>query len=134
MEPAHRKLDAWTFSVALAVDVTKLSATFPIEERYGLSAQLRRAAVSIAANVSEGAGYPSPVARRHYVAMARASLNEVDTLLFIAEQLGYVDGRASRAIYLQCEKVGRILGGLFRSLQKRASNPERPTPNAERPP
>jgi four helix bundle protein len=118
MESAHRGLNAWKHSIDLAVSVTQVTARFPHDERYGLSAQLRRAAVSVPANISEGSGHPSRAARRNYIYIARASLNEVETLLVIAERVGYLSFEEAQALHSRVGDVARLLGGLVRWLKQ----------------
>ena len=84
----HRTLKVWRDAVALARDVYAHTATFPPEERFGLTSQLRRAAVSVASNIAEGSRR-LPTDNRNFLRYALGSLAECDTQLIIAEQLGY---------------------------------------------
>ena len=84
----HRTLKVWREAVALARDVYAHTATFPPEERFGLTSQLRRAAVSVASNIAEGSRR-LPTDNRNFLRYALGSLAECDTQLIIAEQLGY---------------------------------------------
>ena len=86
----YRQLVVWQKSIELAVQTYRLSRRFPREEAYGLAAQIRRAAVSVSANIAEGNGRRH---RREYVnhlSIARGSLREVETLAEIAWRLGYI--------------------------------------------
>ncbi len=84
----HRTLKVWRDAVALASDVYAHTATFPPEERFGLTSQLRRAAVSVASNIAEGSKR-LPQDNRQFLRYALGSLAECDTQLIIAERLGY---------------------------------------------
>ncbi len=87
---SHRDLDVWRLAMDLVVDIYRVSAKFPADERFGLTSQIRRAAVSVPANIAEG---NSRSTRRDYAAflsVAKGSLAEIETFLFIAVRLGYV--------------------------------------------
>jgi len=84
----HRALKVWRDAVALARDVYAHTAAFPAEERFGLTSQLRRAAVSVSSNIAEGSRR-LPQDNRQFLRYALGSLAECDTQLIIAEQLGY---------------------------------------------
>ena len=113
----YRELIAWQKSVDLVVLVYRLTTCFPKNEVYGLTDQLRRAAVSVPSNIAEGQGRGISKAFIGHLRIARGSLQEVETQLIIAQRLGYIDGEQScGAIELSAE-VSRILGGLIRSLK-----------------
>ena len=84
----HRTLKIWRDAVSLAREIYEHTATFPPEERFGLSSQLRRAVVSVASNIAEGSKR-LPQDNQHFLRYALGSLAECDTQLIIAEQLGY---------------------------------------------
>ena len=84
----HRTLHVWRDAVSLAREIYEHTAAFPSEERFGLSSQLRRAAVSVASNIAEGSKR-LPQDNQHFLRYALGSLAECDTQLIIAEQLGY---------------------------------------------
>lgn len=86
---SHKKLDVWKQSISFVTGIYKLSQDFPKYELYGLTSQLRRAAVSISSNISEGASRSSAKERVRFYQVARSSLVEIDTQLVIAEKLGY---------------------------------------------
>jgi four helix bundle protein len=89
-KPLHYDLDVWKESMRLAREVYRLSAHFPDSERFGLTSQIRRAAVSIASNIAEGAGRGSKIEYARYLRISRGSLMELDTQLWIARDLGWV--------------------------------------------
>jgi four helix bundle protein len=93
-----------------------LTKSFPDDERYGLAAQLRRAAVSVASNIAEGQGRFSRGEFKQFLGHARGSLLEIETQMTIATNLGYLDSRQSEVVFELSSEVGRILNGLISSL------------------
>lgn len=85
----HKKLDVWKMSVSLVTEIYKLSEKFPKSENYGIIHQLRRAAVSIPSNSAEGASRKSLTERKRFFEIARFSLVEIDTQIFISLELKY---------------------------------------------
>ena len=88
---SHRDLKVWQISLDLTETLYRLSGDWPKHEQYGLVSQIRRAAVSVSANIAEGAGCRSTGEFIQFVGIARGSLAEVETLLIIARRLGYVE-------------------------------------------
>lgn len=87
----HQKLEAWSRAIDLVTDVYQSSDKFPKEERYGLTSQIRRASVSIPANLAEGAGRRSQKEFAHFLSNSQGSASELETELIIANRLGYLD-------------------------------------------
>jgi four helix bundle protein len=114
----YTDLIAWQKAMDLVQQVYAVSAGFPKEEVYGLTSQVRRAAVSVPANIAEGQGRRSDGDFRRFLLIAHGSLREMETLIFIAERLAYVcqDTRAS-LIELSTE-VGRLINGLVNATKK----------------
>jgi four helix bundle protein len=102
--------------VDFVTDVYALSKRFPTDERFGLTAQLRRAAISIPANIAEGHARSSRPEYRHFVNIARASVAEVDTELTVAERLGYANRSELTSVRARIEMMSRMLTQLRRSL------------------
>ncbi|HEX8635342.1 MAG TPA: four helix bundle protein [Pyrinomonadaceae bacterium] len=113
---SHRDLIAWQKAMELVVTVYKLSKNFPKEELYGLTSQLRRAAVSIPANIAEGQGRRSKTEFKQFLGHARGSLLELDTHLELACRLEYLNLTEHASVQEQLREVGRITNGLMRSL------------------
>jgi four helix bundle protein len=90
MDKPHKKLDLWNSAMALAVDIYSATDTFPRDERYSLTDQIRRAAVSVPSNIAEGAGRQTRKEFVNYLHMAQGSLSELDTQLELARRLGYL--------------------------------------------
>ena len=105
-------------SHTLALRIYRCTQKFPKDELYGLTSQMRRAGVSIASNIAEGKGRYSRKEFMQFLFYARGSLSELETQLFIARELGYLDLAEVRKIEDQSIELGRILNGLTASIQK----------------
>ena len=95
----------------------RTTRSWPKEELYGLINQVRRAAVSVPANVAEGQGRRSSQEFLHHVSIAHGSLREVETHLLISRRLGYSDEAACEALMHKTAEVGRLLNGLMKHLR-----------------
>lgn len=112
--PVYRRLTVWQRAMDLVVETYALTRRFPANERYGLASQVRRAAVSIAANIAEGNGRVHKGDYLHHLSIARGSLLELDTHLELACRLNYLcDGDLVEA-YLLRDHVGRMLNRLIK--------------------
>jgi four helix bundle protein len=103
--------------MALVEDVYALSKRFPSDERYVLTSQLRRAAVSIPSNIGEGARRKRRKANLYHLDVALGSQGEVDVQIEIAQRLGYCPANDCRLVQARVARVGRMLNGLIASLQ-----------------
>ena len=112
MEP-FKNLIVWQKAMELVRVVYRISKKFPADERYALTDQLRRAAVSIPSNIAEGYGRASKKDYVHFLAIARGSLYETLTQLQVAQDLGYVDLGAS------LEDIADDVGKMLTSMMKR---------------
>lgn len=113
----HKDLDAWKKAIELVEAVYGLTRTFPKTEMYGLTNQLRRAAVSVPSNIAEGAARSSTKEFVQFLHIALGSVSEVETQVIIAQRLDYVDDVNS--IEEQIEAVRRLILGLIRYLRRR---------------
>jgi four helix bundle protein len=118
MERAHKKLDVWKESVALAVEIYHLTEAFPKAELYGLTSQMRRAAVSVPSNIAEGAGRSSSKEFLQFLVIARGSLSELDTQLEISRQLSYLSDDVSVKVDAQLNSIGAKLAGLMNHVRR----------------
>lgn len=112
-EPLHYRLDAWKDSMRLAREIYRASAKFPEAERFLLAAQIRRSVVSVASNIAERAGRGGRKEYAHHLRIARGSLMEVDTQLWIAKDLGYLGDRAKLTDLIQ--RIAAMLNALIKS-------------------
>jgi four helix bundle protein len=112
----YKDLEVWKSSMQLAVQVYQLTKGYPSEERYGLTSQLRRAAVSVASNIAEGKGRSSDRELIQFLCHSRGSLFEVETQLSLGKLLGYGCDEEYAALATQTAKIGRMLNGLMRSI------------------
>jgi len=108
----HRDLVAWQKAMDLAKQVYVLTSSFPKHELYGLSSQLRRAAVSIPSNLAEGAARNGQREFGHFISTARGSLAEVETQIELAVFLQYIPEEAAKGLLLCVSDLGRLLTGL----------------------
>ena len=116
---SHRDLKVWQISVGLVETIYRLTGNWPKHELYGLVSQVRRAAVSVPANIAEGAGRRSTGEFIQFVGIARGSLAEIETLLVVAGRLGYLEGPTLELLLSDIAEVGRMLTGLIHSLSNR---------------
>jgi four helix bundle protein len=114
MKQDFRNLVAWQKAIALVTEVYRVTQSFPNEEKFGLTSQLRRATVSIPSNIAEGQGRLSRGEFRQFLGQAKGSICEVETQLIIAQNLGYL--RDSEPLLENLHEVARLLNGLLNSL------------------
>ena len=114
MEKPHRKLIAWQKSMDLTTLVYQLTEKFPRTEQYGLTSQMRRAAVSIPSNLAEGAARKGLKEFEQFLHIARGSLSELDTQLEVACRVGYLTRSDLKTIEELLPDVDRLLNGLLK--------------------
>ena len=119
MKRKHHELRAWQEAMSLVKDIYQITSSFPNEEIYALTSQMRRAAVSIPSNIAEGAARTGYKEFLQFLSISRGSLSELETQLIIAKELGYM--HASEDIMLKIDSLFGLLGGLMRSLRVRIS-------------
>jgi four helix bundle protein len=108
----HHKLEAWNKALELVTEVYRVTENFPREERYGLTSQIRRPAVSIPANIAEGAARFSSKEFARFLSNAQGSASELETELIIAHRLGYLDDASFSGLSTPFERIGRLITGL----------------------
>ena len=101
----YKQLKVWTKAIDLVVDIYKITAEFPKEEKYGLISQMRRSAVSVTSNIAEGAGRNSEKEFSHFLAIAHGSCYELETQIIVSEKLGLISKEASEEI---CNRLVEI--------------------------
>ena len=114
MGKPHEQLEAWKFSMQLTKAVYQLTAGFPVEERYGLAQQMRRAAVSIPSNLAEGAGRNGAKEFLNFIGISRGSLAELETQLQLAVMLGFTV--PNHHAFELADNTGKLLTGLHKKL------------------
>jgi four helix bundle protein len=117
LERPHKRLIAWQKAMDLVPQVYRATANFPPEERYALTNQMRRAAVSIPSNIAEGAARRSKAEKRQFYLIARASLSELETQMDISERIGYVSMSDIEQLASYANEVGRLLNGLINAAE-----------------
>jgi S23 ribosomal protein. len=114
----HKKLDVWQKTVDLVKQIYELTKTFPKNEDYSLTNQMRRAAISVPSNIAEGAARQTKKEFIQFLHMSQGSLSELDTHLEIAIRLGYLSDDQSKEPLEIMQNVDRMLSGLIKSLKK----------------
>lgn len=113
---SHRNLVVWQQAMDLAVEVYKLTRSWPKDELYGLTAQSRRAATSVAANIAEGYGRENRGSYQQFLRIAQGSLKELETHLTIAHRIGIAHEQLIAPALERSESVGKLLRLLIRKL------------------
>lgn len=118
---SYQDLDVWRIGMDVVKIAYSLTAKFPLDERFGLVSQMRRAAVSIPANIAEGHARRSRAEFRQFVSIAIGSVAELETQLILSKELNFITKEETEAIMAQLDKLGKMLRGLSKSL---ASSPK----------
>ena len=118
------KLDVWQESINLADDVYGITQSFPADERFGLTSQVRRSAVSVPANIAEGHGRTGNREFLHHLSIASGSLRELETLLEVARDADYLREERFTELMLICEATRRPLRGLIAYLRRKSGEKE----------
>jgi len=114
---SYRELKVWQHGIELTEQIYRATAEFPKHELYGLTSQMRRAAVSIPSNIAEGHSRESTKEYLHHLSFVLGSLAELETQITIAERLGYLPARGAGSLTERCDHLGRMLRNLQRSLR-----------------
>jgi four helix bundle protein len=122
-EHSFRGLKVWQSATLLVEDVYRLTTKFPFDERVGLTAQLRRAAVSIPSDIGEGKRRQTDRAFRHHLDIALGSQGEPEVQLEIAARLGSVAPEGCAGVASRVQEVGRMLNGLIDSVERADCGP-----------
>ncbi|MGJ8684834.1 MAG: four helix bundle protein [Nonlabens sp.] len=112
------KLKIWQKAMDLVVDVYKATEEYPNEEKYGLTSQMRRSAVSIPSNIAEGSGRNSNQQFNYFLGVASGSTSELITQTFLSERLDLINASTMRNIVDQCVEVSKMNVALQRTLNK----------------
>ena len=113
---SYKDLHVWQRSIQMTVAIYKFTAAFPSEERFGLTSQLRRAAVSVPSNIAEGYGRNTSGEYKHFLGVARGSNSEVQTQLIIAKELGFGDSQLHAKAEGLSTEIAKMLTSLIQKL------------------
>jgi four helix bundle protein len=113
----HKKLIAWQKAIELVTETYKITEAFPRKEEFGLTAQMRRAAVSVPSNIAEGLTRKTNKDKLHFLNMAQSSLSEIDTQLEISMNLGDIQEPEFDDTEKKLVEVQMLLSGLSRSIR-----------------
>ncbi len=116
---SYKELRVWQRSYALCAGVYRLTNRFPGEERFGLTSQIRRAAVSVPSNIAEGYSRDTTRDYIRFLWMARGSLAELETQLMLAAELRFAGDQASVEMLAEVNEIQRLLNALIRSLKRK---------------
>jgi four helix bundle protein len=116
---SHKDLDVWKKAIDLSAEVYLLTGSFPKEEMYGITSQMRRASVSIASNIAEGAARRTDKDFIHFLHMALGSASELDTQIEIVVRVGFVDNDEIQVLQNKTGVISKMLYGLIRSVEKK---------------
>lgn len=120
MKRRHHDLHVWQEAMILVKQIYEVTSKFPPHEIYGLTSQIRRAAVSVPSNIAEGAARTGSKEFLKFLSISRGSLSEIETQVLISKDLGYVNN--PEQIMVQINKVFSLLGGLINSLRERSNS------------
>ena len=117
----HEKLEVWSLAMDFVVEVYRSTESFPKEEKFGLTSQIRRAAVSVPANIAEGAARQSNKEFINFLSYAQGSASELETELTIAFRLGYLTQSGYVESPAALGKIGRMITGLSQHLKRKTA-------------
>lgn len=117
MKSSYRNLLVWKKSFHLASKIYQETKTFPKEEMFGITSQMRRAAVSIASNIAEGKGRDSDKDFIRFLHIARGSCNELETQILISQELGYINKTNAASLQNDCEEILKMITSLIQKLK-----------------
>ena len=116
---SYRDLIAWQKSMDLLVVIYAMTESFPKSEQFGLTSQIKRAAVSIPSNIAEGSSRRSTQEFLRYINISTGSLEEMETQISAVKRLGFITSQQEETVLHQCNEISRILEGLYDSLKSR---------------
>lgn len=119
MMKTHKDLDVWKKSIEFVIDVYRMLKNFPKDEIYGITSQIRRAAVSISSNIAEGAGRSSDKEFSHFLSITLGSIAEIDTQLIICEKLNYLSKHDYGRLENQLTNIRKMTLGLRKYLNEK---------------
>jgi four helix bundle protein len=124
---SYQELQVWQKAMMFVESVYRVTQTFPRYEQFGLTSQIRRAAISIPSNIAEGQGRHTTQAFQHHLSIAYGSLQETETQIMLAHRLGFMPQSEHNELLSAAGEIARMLNGLQRSLTVRQSDHCPPT-------
>ena len=115
----YRDLDVWNEAMALAADIYGATRSFPKEELFGMTSQMRRSAVSIPSNIAEGFGREQTRSFIQFLRIAQGSLKELETQVLLCVRVGLMREVVADPLAGRCERIGKMLRALVRALEKK---------------
>lgn len=115
---SFRELNVWQRSHTLVLQVYRVSAGLPSSERFGIQSQLRRAATSVPANIAEGSKREAQLEYAHFLNIAEGSLSELDYLLLLSRDLGFVEAAQADRLRSEADVIGRMLSSLRTAVRR----------------
>jgi four helix bundle protein len=115
---SFRDLIVWQKAIALSKNIYLYTEKFPKTELYGLTSQMRRASVSVACNIAEGQARNTTGEFKQFLGISKGSLAELETLITIANEMGFLKDTEARDLSAACEEVSKMLNGLMKALVK----------------
>jgi four helix bundle protein len=114
-----RDLDVWKLARSLAADIYRVTGAFPKQELFGIASQMQRAAVSLIANIAEGAGRVGAAEYEHHISIALGSAAELRALLIVSMDIGYLSEAKAQEFFARVDRLEMMLHGLRKSLSAR---------------
>ena len=121
MGRSYRDLVAWQKAMKFVTKIYLVTRDFPTSELYGLTNQLRRAAVSVPSNIAEGQARGFPKKFHHFLSMSRGSIAEIETQLSIAKALKYLPQETVDSLLIDADELGRIVSGLMGAIKSKTA-------------
>jgi four helix bundle protein len=116
----HKELKIWQLGIDLVIDIYKITGDFPVEEKYGLTSQLRKSSVSIPSNIAEGAARKNDKEFLQFLFYSLGSISELETQLIISKRLGYP---IPEGILNKVEELGKSINAFIKYLKNLQQNP-----------
>jgi len=117
----HKDLDVWKKSIELVTEIYEITRIFPKDEIYGLTGQIRRAAISIPSNIAEGSGRNHDKELVQFLYVSLGSCSELETQIIISNRIKYIDGKMLNDILIKIQDIRKMLLGLIKAVKKRNS-------------
>jgi four helix bundle protein len=118
---SYRDLKVWQKAMDLTVSCYEATQAFPADERFGLTAQIRRSAVSVASNIAEGYGRDSNGSFVQFLRVSQGSLKELETQVIVSERIGVMNSPSAQSLLSAADEIGRMLRGLINSVNNRSA-------------